>query len=237
MIKLSIIIPIYNEENTVREILRRVLSVKLQPEVNREIIVVDDGSTDDTKSKIKNQKSKIIKTFFHEKNLGKGAAVRTGIMHATGDLIIIQDADLEYNPKYFIKLLDPILQNNAQVVYGSRLIDYPLKFWGKDKAVLPLHLIANRFLTFLTNLIYGGKLTDMETGYKLFKSEILKNITIDSNQFDFEAEVTAKILKLKISITEVPIKVKPRTYAEGKKIGWTDGVSAIWTLLKYKFTN
>ena len=247
--KLSIIIPVYNEEGTIEELLRRVNSVKLPPGFQKEIIVVDDGSTDKTTEvlsefKMKNlvfhkkiRGSEQFKILRHSKNKGKGAAIRTGIENSTGDLIIIQDADLEYDPKFYAILLEPIFQNNAQVVYGSRLINYPLKFWGKDKTVLPLHLIANRFLTFLTNSIYGGKLTDMETGYKLFKKAVLKNISINSNKFDFEAEITARILKKKIPIIEVPIIVKPRTYKEGKKIGWMDGITAIFTLIKYKLVD
>lgn len=235
MMKLSIIIPVYNEEKTIDKLLNKVIEVKLPKNIDKEIIVVDDGSTDESKNFLKNIKIKGVKKIFHEKNLGKGAAVKTGIKNSTGDLIIIQDADLEYDPSFYKLLIKPILKKEAQVVYGSRLIDYPLKFWGKDKTVLPLHLIANRFLTLLTNLIYEGKLTDMETGYKLFTREVIKNISINSNKFDFEAEVTVKLLKKKVPIIEVPISIKPRTYKEGKKIGWFDGIMAIWTLIKYRF--
>lgn len=235
---LSIIIPTLNEENTIEEILRRVISVKLSPEIKKEILVVDDGSTDNSKLKVQSSKfSKQIKLISHKKNLGKGAAVKTGIQNSTGDLILIQDADLEYDPNHYKDLLEPFNKNGAEVVYGTRLINYSLKLWGKNKTVLPIHLVANKFLTFLTNVLYGSKLTDMETGYKLFKKEALKNITLNSNKFDFEAEITAKILKKKIPIIEIPISVNPRTYEEGKKIGWRDGVDAIWTLIKYKFTN
>jgi len=239
MTKLSIIIPIYNEENTIRETLRRVLLAKLPAKIKKEIIVIDDGSTDKTPAiltecKIKNLKFKILR---HSKNKGKGAAIRTGIENSTGDLIIIQDADLEYNPSYYQKLLQPVLENNKQVVYGSRLINYPLILWGKHKTILPIHLVANKLLTFLTNLLYGCSITDMETGYKLFKRKILNGIDLESNSFNFEAEITAKILKKKIPIVEVPIIVKPRTYKEGKKIGWKDGIAAIWTLIKYRFSD
>ncbi|MBU1031368.1 glycosyltransferase family 2 protein [Patescibacteria group bacterium] len=234
--KLSIIIPVFNEKKTIREVIKKVSFVELPDKINKEIIIVDDGSTDGSVNLIKNIMIKGVRKIFHEKNSGKGAAVRTGIEHSMGDLIIIQDADLEYDPNYYKKLLEPILEKNAQVVYGSRLMTYPLKIWGRNKTILPIHLIANKFLTLLTNLLYGGNITDMETGYKLFKREVLKNISINSNKFDFEAEVTAKILKREIPIIEVPISVKPRTYKDGKKIGWKDGFWAVWTLLKYKFT-
>ncbi len=234
--KLSIIIPVYNEERTIGKILNKVNEAKLPKNITKEIIVVDDGSTDRTVEVLgsKNLKFKILR---HNQNIGKGAAVRTGIENSTGDLIIIQDADLEYNPSYYMLLLRPITQNKASVVYGTRLITYPLKLWGKNKTVLPIHLIANKFLTLLTNILYRSKLTDMETGYKLFKRGVFKKIIINSNKFDFEAELTAKILKLNIPIIEVPITAKPRTYKEGKKISWIDGIIAIWTLIKYKFVD
>lgn len=238
MIKLSIIIPVFNEEKTIREILRRVLAVKLPSGVKKEIILVDDGSSDSSILRLRSGREfKGIKLIAHPRNLGKGAAIRTGIAHSTGNLVIIQDADLEYDPSYYMLLLRPIMQNKASVVYGTRLLTYPLKLWGKNKTVLPIHLIANKFLTLLTNILYRSKLTDMETGYKLFKRDVLKKIIINSNKFDFEAEVTAKILKLNIPIIEVPIAAKPRTYKEGKKISWIDGIIAIWTLIKYKFVD
>lgn len=233
--KLSIIIPTYNEEVTIEKILRQVHVATLPKGVSKEIIVVDDGSTDNSLLKIRNLRIKGIKVISHKKNLGKGAAIKTAMKHATGDLIIIQDADLEYNPKYYHDLLQPILKKDAKIVFGSRLINYPLKLWGRDKTVLPIHLIANIFLTKLTNLLYGSGLTDMETGYKLFRKEVLQEMVLAADGFDFEAEVTAKSLKKQIPIIEIPIMVKPRTYSEGKKIGWQDGVSAIWTLIKYRF--
>lgn len=235
--KLSIIIPVFNEEKTIEQTLDKVFSVKLM-DIKKEVIVVDDGSKDNSKFKIQNSKFfKHIKFINHKKNSGKGAAIKTGLKHATGDYVIIQDADSEYNPKFYTALLVPVLSKKAQVVYGSRLMVYPLKLWGEDKTVLPLHLLANHFLTMLTNLLYGSNVTDMETGYKLFKKEVLKDINLDSNKFDFEAEITVKILKKKIPIIEVPISVKPRTYKDGKKIGWKDGVDAIWTLIKYRFVS
>ncbi|OGE72238.1 glycosyl transferase [Candidatus Daviesbacteria bacterium RIFCSPLOWO2_02_FULL_38_15] len=234
---LSIIIPVFNEEKTIGHILEKVALIKLPKKVKKEIIVVDDGSTDKTPKvlsefKIDNLKFKIIR---HEKNKGKGKAVKTGLKNATGDLIIIQDADLEYDPKDYVKLLDPILQNKTKVVFGSRLVDYPLKLWGSSKTVLPLHLIANRLLTFLVNFLYGSNLTDMETCYKLFSKEVLDRINLESSGFEMEPEITIKALKLGYDIFEVPIKVKPRTYGEGKKIGFIDGIWAIWAIFKYRF--
>lgn len=232
--KLSIIIPVFNEEKTIKDILTRVSRVRLSSKITKEIIIVDDGSKDNSKFKIQKLKIKGVKKIFHDRNLGKGAAIRTGITYATGDIIIIQDGDLEYDPNDYSRLIEPILKQNAQVVYGTRLINYPLKLWGKEKTVLPMHLLANKILTFLTNFLYRGNLTDMETGYKLFKRQVLESISIRSSGFDFEPEVTAKTLKLHIPIVEVPIKIKPRTYKEGKKINWRDGIVALWTLLKYR---
>ncbi len=236
--KLSIIIPVFNEEKTVLKILEKVVSVKIK-DFDKEIIIVDDGSFDETKSLVEsfNVKDRFIevKRLFHKTNLGKGAAIRHGIELTTGDFIVIQDADLEYDPQDYLRLLEPILKSKIEVVYGTRLKHYPLNMWGEDKTVLPLHLIANRFLTFLTNLLYGSKLTDMETCYKLFKVDVLKDINLQAKGFDFEPEVTAKLLKKGIKIYEVSIKTQPRSYNEGKKIGWKDGLNAIWTLIKYRF--
>ncbi len=233
---LSIIIPVFNEEKTIEALLKKVNKVKLPNGIDKEIIVVDDCSTDKTSeilSRFKNIKSHYIR---HNKNLGKGAAVRAGIKNSTGDYIIIQDADLEYDPEDYLKLLQPILKKESKIIFGTRLVNYPLKIWGKNKTVLPFHLIANRFLTWLVNFLYGSKLTDMETGYKLFSREAIKKLDLKSNGFEIEPEITIKSLKLGYNILEVPIKTKPRGYNQGKKIVFWDGLLAVWTILKYKFS-
>lgn len=231
--KLSIIMPVYNEEKTVGEILRRMKQVRLPNRLGREIIVVDDGSTDTTPNVL--AKAREIKVIRHRRNKGKGAAVRTGIKKAEGEIILIQDADLEYDPEDYPRLLEPILADKAKVVYGTRLKNYPLRIFGKRRTPLLTHYLGNKFLTLFANLLYGGGLTDMETGYKIFKSEVLKTFRLKADKFDFEPEITAKILKAGHKIYEVPIKVKPRGYDEGKKITWKDGFVAVWTLLRCRF--
>lgn len=230
---LSIIIPVFNEEKTIEEILQKVNGVKL-PKLQKEIIVVDDNSTDKTSEALSGIKGIKFKLFRHKNNKGKGAALRTGIKQAKGDFVIFQDADLEYNPEDYNKLLEPILQKKAEVVYGTRLTNYPLKIWGHRKTVLPLHLIANHFLTFLVNLLYGSHLTDMETCYKMFSRKVLLKLDLVSDKFEIEPEITIKTIKKGYNIFEVPIKTKPRGYSEGKKIGFTDGLKAVWTILKYR---
>ncbi len=232
---LSIIIPVYNEEATISEILKRIKKVKLPASMDREILVIDDASTDGTSEILKNEKG--IGVFRHKKNKGKGAAVRTGIGNAKGDVILIQDADLEYDPNDYPRLIGPILEKKFKVVYGTRLKNYSVRITGKRHTPFLTHYFGNKFLTVATNFLYGGGLTDMETCYKVFAGEIFKNVEIKSNRFEFEPEITAKILKAGYKIYEVPIKVKPRGYDEGKKITWKDGFLAVWTLVKYRFTD
>lgn len=234
---LSIIIPVFNEEKTVEEIIRKVNRVKLPKGIEKEIIVVDDCSSDQTPGILKRLKGLKFVSLRHNKNLGKGTAVRNGIKKARGNFVIIQDADLEYNPEDYSKLLEPVLSKKTKVVYGSRLANYPLRFWGRHKTVLPMHLIANHFLTFLLNVLYDARLTDMETGYKLFSREVLNKIKLVSERFEIEPEITIKTLKAGNKIIEIPIHTKPRDYSEGKKIGFKDGVKAIFTIFKYKFVD
>lgn len=224
--KLSIVIPCYNEEKTISVIIEYILKFA---HINKEIIIVDDGSTDNTKKILQEKlKNKVDKIIYHTKNQGKGAALRTGIAVATGEIILIQDADLEYDPKDYTKLIEPILSGRADIVYGSRFI-------GSDphRAVYFWHSLANGFLTFLSNIFTGLKLTDIETCYKVFKSEIIKEIKIEENGFGFEPEITAKIAKKNYRIYEIGISYYGRTYSEGKKISWIDGIKAIYFILKY----
>jgi glycosyltransferase involved in cell wall biosynthesis len=227
--KLSVIMPVFNERNTVQEILRRVRSVDLG-EIVIEIIVVDDASSDGTPDILRLEEDSTVKVFRHPVNQGKGAAIRTGLPHATGDLVIIQDADLEYDPDDYRVLLAPILKKKAEVVYGSR-------FTGEHRDMLFWHMMGNKFLSLVTNVLYNTTLSDMETCYKLFTRQALEGIEIRSNRFNFEPEITAKMLKKKVRIYEVPISYAGREYEEGKKITWRDGFSALWALIKYRFVN
>ena len=231
--KLSIIIPAYNEEKTIEKILDKVLKVKLPLE--KEIIIVDDNSSDNTFNILQKQKNIIL--LKHEKNKGKGAAIKTAFQKTSGDIIIIQDADLEYDPNDYPKLLAPILENNFSVVYGSRFSGKKLNLAGEKKTDLPFHWMGNKFLSLLTSILFGQKVTDMETCYKVFKKEVINNMTIKSNRFEFEPEITAKILKKGYKIKEVPIYYKVRSYEEGKKITITDGIKALYYIVKYRFKN
>jgi glycosyltransferase involved in cell wall biosynthesis len=226
--KLSVVVPVYNEVGNILELLKRVRRTNLAGE----IIVVDDGSQDGTRDVLAGVNGKNrVRVIWHERNMGKGAAVRTGIQASKGDVILIQDADLEYNPRDYPVLLQPIEDGIADVVYGSRFLG------GPRRAVMFWHMIANQLLTFLTNILYNTILTDMETGYKVFRREVAAGMTLRSSRFDFEPEFTAKVLKRKYRIFEVPISFNPRDYSEGKKIKLQDAFVAVWTLLKYKFVD
>jgi len=233
--KLSIIIPVYNEERTVAEIIKLVKKVKFPANISREIIVVNDASIDKTGKILK--KIDGIKIYSLKRNQGKGAAVMTGVKYSKGDVVVIQDADLEYDPGDIARLITPILQNKTQVVYGSRLKNYPLRLSGKTKTPLITHYLGNKLLSFIASFLYGNYLSDMETGHKAFEKSIIAEIKIHSKRFDFEPEFTAKVLKRGHKILEIPIKVKPRGYDEGKKITWRDGFIALWTLIKYRFVD
>lgn len=218
--------PVYNEKNTFKEIFERVRSVP----IDKEIIIVDDFSTDGTREMLREIKYDNVRVLFHEKNLGKGAAIRTGIKAVSGDTVIIQDADLEYDPAEIPKLVKPVESGEFDVVYGSR-------FLGKHESrYFNILYLGNKFLTWLTALLFGKQVTDMETCYKTFRADIIKSFDLKADRFDFEPEVTAKVLKGDFRFTEIPISYKGRTYAEGKKIGWKDGIAAILTLLKYRLT-
>ena len=230
--KLSIIIPVFNEEATIEKIISKVKSVKFP--IKWQIIVVNDGSDDKTSLILAKIKSSNVKIVNHRTNLGKGAAIRTGIKHAQSEIISIQDADLEYDPNDLLRLVDPILKGEAKIVYGSRFINYPLMIWGKKRTLLPSHWIANKVLNFLFSFLYQTKLTDFETGYKLFTKDALPKL--ESNGFDIEVELTAKFLKSGHKILELPIKTTPRGYDEGKKIKTKDGLIAIWKMLSWRFT-
>lgn len=224
----SVIIPVYNEKKTIREIIRRVQATKMIDE----ILIVDDGSKDGTREILADyDHHDVVRVILHEKNQGKGAAVRTGIRNVTGDLVIIQDADLEYDPREYPNLVQPINEGIADVVYGSRFLG------GARRPILFWNMVANKILTLVTNILYNNILTDMETGYKVFRREVVSNMTLRANHFDFEPEFTAKILKQKVRIYEIPISFNPRDYSEGKKIKMADAFEAMWALIKYRFVD
>ncbi len=224
--KISVIIPAFNEVKTIKEIVRRVKATNMV----FEIVIVDDGSVDGTCELLRSMEDEpLLKIIYHERNQGKGAAVVTGFRNATGEVFVIQDADLEYDPREYPELLKPIQEELADVVYGSRFLGKPRRtamFW---------HMVANKLLTLMTNVLYNTILTDMETGYKILRREVVEDMTIHARRFDFEPEFTAKILKRRFRIFEVPITFNPRDYEEGKKIRLQDAFTAVWTLLKYRF--
>jgi glycosyltransferase involved in cell wall biosynthesis len=223
---LSVVMPVYNERDTIQEIIPRVLSVP----VRMELIVVDDGSTDGTRELLRALAQQFqFKLIFQEKNGGKGAALRRGFQEVTGDLMVIQDADLEYSPEEFPDLISLICQGRADVVYGSRFI-------GRHRVFLFTHYAGNRLLTLITNVLYNTMLTDMETCYKVMRTEVLRSMALRSNGFGIEPEMTAKIFKRGYRVYEVPISYDGRGYDEGKKITWRDGLVALWVLIKYRFT-
>ena len=231
--KLSVLIPAYNEVNTLEEAIRRVRGVRLP----KEIIVVEDGSTDGTRELLMRLAGEAkpapdplndLKVLFQPKNQGKGAAVRSALSHVTGDIVIIQDADLEYDPRDYMRLLEPILEGQADVVYGTRFYG-----GGPHRVLFFWHYLGNQLLTLVSNVLTNLNLTDMEVGYKVFKSEVVKNINLKSDRFGFEPEITMKVAKKNCRVYEVPISYHGRTYAEGKKITWKDGIATFYTLIRY----
>src|SRR3989344_7770136 len=235
--KLSIIVPVYNEEKTVENLLKKLNKIDISPAL-KEIIVVNDKSSDKTPEILQRLKSahKELKIFHHKQNLGKGSALKTGFKHASGDYIVIQDADLEYNPEDLVKLLAPILKGNASVVYGTRLKRLPHLNKEESTMRFVIHYFGNRFLSLMTSILYGQWITDMETCYKLFPRNALKGIKLNARAFDFEPEITAKLLKNGYKIQEIPIVTKPRKYSEGKKLNtFRDGFIALWSIIKYRF--
>ncbi len=230
MTKISIIIPVYNEKNSIEELIGMVEDVDFCG-CEKEILLVDDFSTDGSREILQKMESKYT-VLYHEKNKGKGAAIRTAVEKASGDIIVIQDADLEYSPKDYNNLLPYLLKDEADVVYGSRFLNVE-----NNKNFMLKNLIGNKVLTIMTNVLFGSKITDMETCYKAFKKDVIKSVKIKSDRFDFEPEITAKVLKKKARLKEVPITYSGRGHEEGKKIGWKDGIHAILALIKFRLTD
>jgi glycosyltransferase involved in cell wall biosynthesis len=236
-VKLSVLVPVYNEERTLEEVVRRVCAVRL----SKEIILVDDGSKDRSReilARLKDQSERAndplnqIKVFFQPENQGKGAAIKTAISHVTGDIVIVQDADLEYDPKDYPSLIEPIQDGSADVVYGTRFAG-----GGAHRVLFFWHSLGNRTLTLLSNMLTNLNLSDMEVGYKVFRAEVLKGIELKSNRFGFEPEITIKLAKKRYRFYEVPISYHGRTYEEGKKITWKDGVAALYYMIRFRFSD
>ena len=226
--KLSVLVPVYNEAKSILTVIGRIEKVSL----DKEIILVDDYSDDGTRELLRDycdKNNSIIKVFYHDKNIGKGAAVKTALNYAEGDYAIIQDGDLEYDPQDYIRLLDEAERTEADVVYGSRF----LTTWRSTS--FP-HFLVNKFLTVITNILYGSNLTDMETCYKMIRTDLFKRLNLESERFEIEPEITAKLLKRGYKITEVPISYKGRSYHEGKKITWKDGIATLWALVRFRYT-
>ena len=226
--KLSVLVPVYNEAKSILTVIGRIEKVSL----DKEIILVDDYSDDGTRELLRDycdKNNSIIKAFYHDKNIGKGAAVKTALNYAEGDYAIIQDGDLEYDPQDYIRLLDEAERTEADVVYGSRF----LTTWRSTS--FP-HFLVNKFLTVITNILYGSNLTDMETCYKMIRTDLFKDLNLESERFEIEPEITAKLLKRGYKITEVPISYKGRSYHEGKKITWKDGIATLWALVRFRYT-
>jgi glycosyltransferase involved in cell wall biosynthesis len=229
---LSILMPVYNEAKTIHEIIKKVEEAEIG-DVRKELIIVDDGSKDGTREVLRDlSQNSAYKIYFHGQNMGKGAALRTALHYATGDIVLVQDADLEYDPAEYAELIKPVIEGRADVVYGSRLtggkVARAFNFW---------HYLGNKLLTFITNVLYNAILSDMETCYKVFRTDVIKSFQIKSNRFDFEPEITAKVLKRKYKLYEMPISYYGRDFAEGKKITWKDGFAAVWALVKYRFVD
>ncbi|MEW6679744.1 MAG: glycosyltransferase family 2 protein [bacterium] len=222
--KLSVIMPVYNEKDTIEKIIKKIEGVNL----SKEIIIIDDYSSDGTREIIERIENKNVIKIFQGENKGKGSAIRAGLERASGDIIIIQDGDLEYSPEDYYKLVKPIMEGKASVVYGSRVL-------GKGKFSYLRYALGGKFLSFLTNILYGSHITDEPTCYKVFKAEVIKSINLKCKRFEFCPEVTAKVLKKGYKILELPISYYPRKIEEGKKINYKDGLKAIWTLIKYRF--
>ncbi len=227
--RLSVLIPVYNERDTIAEVVDRVLAVDLG-DVEMEVVMVDDGSTDGSREVLEElgQRPK-VRAYFHDVNQGKGAAVRTAIFRAQGDVLLVQDADLEYDPRDYRLVLQPLLEGKADVVYGSRFLG------GPRKAMLFWHMVGNRILTLVTNILYDTILTDMETCYKALRSDVVRQLGLKAQKFELEPEITAQVLKRGYRIYEVPISYNGREYSEGKKITWRDGIPAAWTLIRCRF--